>query len=288
MSLSYESLEAFVTASETGSFTSAAKKLKKAQSTVSTLISNLEVHWDLTLFDRSGKYPVLTDNGITLLDDARLILARLKGLNSRADLMAGVSSAKLTLVSDELMPMTDLATLAKQLAEQFPNTEFHSILKTPETAIGLLENRQADVAIGSFSGIQASSWIDISQIGTQRFITIVSPDHPLAQVPYITEEVLSRYRQIRLTRSITAYPGVLRWYTNSYYTMMRLAIKGVGWTRIPEGLLMGEFISTDKYVVLDGDDSVKPQKHPFQIAIRKDSHPCEVTRWLINFITKQD
>ncbi len=60
MSLSLEQLQAFVTTVETGSFSAAARHLGKAQSAISTAVSNLEIDLDNSLFVRSGRYPVLS------------------------------------------------------------------------------------------------------------------------------------------------------------------------------------------------------------------------------------
>ena len=51
MHYSPEALNAFVEAAALGSFSAAARKLRKSQSTISTAIANLEADLGLTLFD---------------------------------------------------------------------------------------------------------------------------------------------------------------------------------------------------------------------------------------------
>lgn len=63
MTPSLEQFKALLAAAETGSFSAAARRLGKAQSVVSTAIANLEIDLGLELFDRSGRYPVLTEAG---------------------------------------------------------------------------------------------------------------------------------------------------------------------------------------------------------------------------------
>ena len=67
MHYSPEALHAFVEAAALGSFSAAARKLRKSQSTVSTAIANLEADLALTLFDRSARQPVLTAAGRKVL-----------------------------------------------------------------------------------------------------------------------------------------------------------------------------------------------------------------------------
>ena len=76
MSLSMDQLESFVAAAEQGSFSGAARLLKKAQSAVSTHVANLETDLGIALFDRTGRNPVLTEAGARLLPEAKLILDR--------------------------------------------------------------------------------------------------------------------------------------------------------------------------------------------------------------------
>ena len=63
MRYSPEALTAFVETVSTGSFSAAARRLRKSQSTVSTAIANLEADLGVTLFDRSSRHPVLTPEG---------------------------------------------------------------------------------------------------------------------------------------------------------------------------------------------------------------------------------
>ncbi len=54
MMASHEVLQAFVQAATQGSFSAAARKLGKSQSTVSAAVANLEIDLDVVLFDRSN------------------------------------------------------------------------------------------------------------------------------------------------------------------------------------------------------------------------------------------
>jgi hypothetical protein len=62
MNPSLEQLKTLLVAAQAGPFGGGAQ-LGKAQSAVSTAIANLEIDLGLELFDRSGRYPVLTEAG---------------------------------------------------------------------------------------------------------------------------------------------------------------------------------------------------------------------------------
>ncbi|HAT24425.1 MAG TPA: LysR family transcriptional regulator, partial [Pantoea septica] len=84
MRYSPESLEAFVQTVSSGSFSAAARALGKSQSTISTAIAGLEDDLGFKLFDRSGRQPILTDQGRGALAQVQQILAASERLDALA------------------------------------------------------------------------------------------------------------------------------------------------------------------------------------------------------------
>jgi DNA-binding transcriptional LysR family regulator len=62
-SLSLDQLRVLVTIADTGSFSAAGRALGRAQSAISQIIASLEGAQGVSLFDRSGHRPRLTDIG---------------------------------------------------------------------------------------------------------------------------------------------------------------------------------------------------------------------------------
>lgn len=89
MRYSPESLEAFVQTVESGSFSAAARALRKSQSTISTAVANLEQDLGFTLFSRESRNPVLTENGQRALAQVKEILAASAQLDELAIRLAG-------------------------------------------------------------------------------------------------------------------------------------------------------------------------------------------------------
>jgi DNA-binding transcriptional LysR family regulator len=96
--ISLDQLRTFVTAVEEGSFSAAARKLRRVQSAVSHTVSSLEEQLGVTLFDRSDRYPRLTSHGLALLADARGIIEGIEGFKARAKGMAAGLEAELSVV----------------------------------------------------------------------------------------------------------------------------------------------------------------------------------------------
>ena len=65
--ITLDQLRPFIAAAEEGSFSAAGRKLRRAQSVVSQTLANLAGQLGGRRFDRSGRYPRLTEQGQTLL-----------------------------------------------------------------------------------------------------------------------------------------------------------------------------------------------------------------------------
>src|SRR5712671_5884617 len=85
--LTLDQLRTFVAAVDAGSFSAAGRKLRRAQSVVSQTLANLEAQLGVKLFDRSARYPKLTDEGRSLLVDARSVADNVDGFKARARAM---------------------------------------------------------------------------------------------------------------------------------------------------------------------------------------------------------
>ena len=65
--VSLDQIRTFIAAADEGSFSAAGRRLGRAQSVVSQTLANLEGQIGVRLFDRTGRYPVLTADGTGLL-----------------------------------------------------------------------------------------------------------------------------------------------------------------------------------------------------------------------------
>src|SRR5438270_8757688 len=106
--LTLDQLRTFIAAAEQGSFSSAGRKLKRAQSVVSHTLANLEGQIGVRLFDRSARYPRLTDQGKELLQAARDVADGVDGFKARARTMREGLEPELSVAIDVVYPMSAL------------------------------------------------------------------------------------------------------------------------------------------------------------------------------------
>src|ERR1700730_19259433 len=120
--VSLDQLRTYITAADEDSLSSADRKLIRDQSAVSVCISGLEDQFGVVLFDRSGRFPKLTPEGVLLLADARNIVSGVNTMKARAKLMASGLETELSVVVDVFFPTAVISAAAKAFASRFPLT----------------------------------------------------------------------------------------------------------------------------------------------------------------------
>lgn len=147
MRYSPEALTAFVETVSCGSFSAAARRLRKSQSTISTAIAHLEADLGFALFDRSSRQPTLTEEGKRVLGYVQAILTASERLDEAAISLSGETEARLTFVLSDTLHPDVLEELMVQFDRKFPHTEFECLIGEDEDVIDLLQKGRAQVGL---------------------------------------------------------------------------------------------------------------------------------------------
>ena len=257
MNPSLEQLKALLAAAETGSFSAAARKLGKAQSVVSTAISNLEIDLGLELFDRSARYPVLTEAGTRIHQEASILLAQSERLQAIAgELAAGVES-RLTLAIDDDSHLPWLGSLLEESATRYPDVELELLFPLMEDVTELLKSGRAQLGI-SYQKERPERELASCSLGSVKMPLVVSPDHPLARKTPLRESDLQGARQLMVTGR---REGTERhrfrlsaqvWWVEGDLGILELVKLGLGWASVPDFLLHRP-LARGEVVVLNPD-----------------------------------
>lgn len=263
MNPSLEQLKALLAAAETGSFSAAARKLGKAQSVVSTAIANLEIDLGLDLFDRSARYPVLTEAGTRIHQEASILLAQSERLQAIAgELAAGIES-RLTLAIDDDSHLPWLGSLLEAFATRYPGVELELLFPLMEDVTELLKSGRAQLGI-SYQKEQPEREIASRSLGSVGMPLVVSPDHPLAHKTPLRESDLQGARQLMVTGR---REGTERhrfrlsaqvWWVEGDLGILELVKLGLGWAAIPDFLLHRP-LARGEVVVLNPDFIAKAE-----------------------------
>ena len=251
---SFEQLRIFVTVCESGSFSAAARQLKRAQSGVSQAIANLEITINQELFNRDKNTPILTERGKALLPIAQSILHQKKYFDQKVESLEREHEYELVIAIDESLINDDLLQILAELADKFPVTDVEIITTSTFDVEELVREGKAQVGIVYADG-ELKVDMDFFTLGQTRFLTVVSPDHELAGLPMVNDTALKGYRQLvhrsSERKELWFSYGISSklWYANTHQTLLELACRGIGWTMVPEHIVT-DLLTQNKLVAL--------------------------------------
>jgi DNA-binding transcriptional LysR family regulator len=176
--VSLDQLRTFIAAADEGSFSAAGRRLRRAQSVVSQTLANLEGQLGVKLFDRSARFPVLTDHGRALLADARAVAGGVDLFKARAKSLAGGLEPELSVVVDVTFPGAIFLPAVAAFQEKFPAILLRLDAEGGDAVVEpVLDGRSAVGVMGSRS--HAPPQLTREPLLTVRMVTVVSARHPL-------------------------------------------------------------------------------------------------------------
>ncbi len=176
-----DQLRTFVAAAEQGSFSAAGRKLRRAQSVVSQTLANLELQLGVTLFDRSARYPQLTDAGRALLVEARAVAERMDTFKARARSVAEGLEPELSVAVDVMFPMKALTRAAAHSGTAFPHTPLRLYVEVLGGVIQpVLEGVCGLGVVGSLPELPDA--LAVEPLLSVPLVTVVAPSHAMAAV----------------------------------------------------------------------------------------------------------
>jgi DNA-binding transcriptional LysR family regulator len=235
-----DQLRAFIAAVDEGSFSAGARRLHRAQSAVSELVSNLEAQIGVVLFDRSERYPKLTPAGVLLVADARSVVANVDLLKARAKGISGGLESELSAVVDVLFPIQAIAESATEFRDRFPRTPLRLYVEALGGAFQpVLDGRCSLGVVGSLP--IAPDSMSLERLQGVPMIMVAAREHPLARFKgVIPKAELAKHVQLVLTDRSELSAGrefgvmsPLTWRLGDLYAKHAFLLKGLGWGGMP-------------------------------------------------------
>lgn len=255
--MSMDQLRTFIAAAEEGSFSAAGRKLRRAQSVVSQTLANLEMQVGFPLFDRTGRYPILTEAGIALLSNARQAARGMDEFKAKARALAEGLEPELSVSIDVMYPMKALTQAVQEFHLTFPSTPLRLYVEALGAVVQpVLDGRCRVGVIGSLPDVphQCRSEYLLSVPA----VAVVFPKHPLANMKKVASRAaLSTFIQLVLTDRSDLTKGKnfavvspLVWHLADLGAKHAFLKAGLGWGFMPlpmveEDLRRGELVSID-------------------------------------------
>jgi DNA-binding transcriptional LysR family regulator len=286
--VSLDQLRAFIASADEGSFSAAARKLRRAQSVISELISSLEGQIGVTLFDRSGRYPALTPQGTVLLADARSIASGLDFMKARARGMAAGLEPELSVVVDVLFPIAAITEAAKEFRVKFPGTPLRLYVEALGAAYQpVLDGIAGFGIVGSLPLLPSS--LTAERLPGVAMVMVAAREHPLAGYKgVIPKAELARHVQLVLTDRSSLSKGrefgvmsPSTWRLADLFAKHAFLLGGLGWGGMPMHAVKDD-LAAGKLVELQIED-VPPGGMilPMSAVYPTSAPPGPAGRWLI-------
>lgn len=286
MGLKIDEIRSFVAVAETGSFSAAARNLKRAQSVVSMHIAGFEAELGYKLFDRTPK-PVLTAQGRELLVGAKRVLVEADRLQNRALTLSDTQSPSIYMGIDLVLEAPVMIDLLRLFAKSFPSVRLQIENISGSEAKWFFTKTAMNLALvfSSDPSLESDEYI----LGHSPLSIVVAKNHPLAAIDRPTVDDLRRYRQIvvHARDPQSPSPAVVNtdyWEIDSGLWALGLAARGVGWAILPNFLLIGQSAFRSSVVTINSPFRLEAQR--LVLRSKKGEVSAEVIDWWAKTIDK--
>ncbi|QCI98154.1 LysR family transcriptional regulator [Agrobacterium larrymoorei] len=282
-----DQLQVFLTVAETGSFSAASRSLNRAQSVVSYTIANLEAQLEVSLFERSGRQPKLTDEGRAMLEDARRIVAGLQEMRARAKGLKQGLEAEVALALSTMVPAEAVVAVLRQFREVFPTVTLNLNVGELGMVMEMVLSRKASIGIGGAMFHQDDGLV-IEKVGHSFMVPVVAADHPLAKIdrPLTLADVREEVQLVvtdtsGLTKgrdfNVLSYK---KWRVSDIATKYQLIKGGLGWGGLPASLVRNDIMNGAlKALTLDAYEG---GEYPLYALRKADTPAGPAAQWLVD------
>lgn len=290
--LTLDQIQIFLAIVDEGSFSKAAKKLKRAQSAVTYGIQKLEAQIDMTLFDRAAYRPTLTEAGRTLLLRARRIAEETNAFRDSARSLASGLEAELTIVLDSMFPMHAVVDALKAFTKRFPTVPPRVYVQPLGAATELLLDGTCMIGLLQFIFTDLPVLKRLHLL-TVDLIPVVAPHHPLAACDGpIETRVLQGHVQLVLTdrSAMTAGRdyGVLSgqtWRLADLGAKHSMLLAGLGWGNMPAHLVEDDIVRGRLKIIRPTAFDARATRLVMGGAYRADQRLGPAGQWMIEYLS---
>jgi DNA-binding transcriptional LysR family regulator len=286
--MSMYQLRTFIAAADEGSFSAAGRKLRRAQSVVSHTLANLELQVGFPLFERTGRYPVLTDAGQALLEQARSAVGSMDAFKARARTLAEGLEPELAVAVDVMFPIATLTAAVQGFQQMFPTTPLRLYVEALGAVVQPLLAGQCRIAIiGSLPDVPAECASEY--LTDVAAVTVVAPQHPLAahQGTVLRSEVVKHVQLVLTDRSALTTGRNFGVVSPNVWRLADLGAKhaflaaGLGWGHMPLHMVQADLDAGRLVrITLETSPTVGPGFSMHAI-YRKEQPPGPAGRWFV-------
>jgi LysR family transcriptional regulator for metE and metH len=177
-----------------GGMTKAANRLHLTQSALSHQLKEIEERLNAPLYLRLKKKLVLTEAGQRLLKSAEKVLQELEQTESNIRLLASGQKGSLRISTQCNTCYHWLPSMLTLFHKNYPDVEVQIVVEATHNPVEALQQGKLDLAIAYTR--DPDKYLSYSHLFNDELLAVVSPNHPLANEPYLKAEHFAEYPMI--------------------------------------------------------------------------------------------
>ena len=288
--LSLDQMRVALAVASTGSFSGAARHVRRAQSAVSYAITSLEQQLGTVLFERSGQGARVSAEGASLLAEMADIVGRADGLKRRANAIAAGQEPLVRVSVDTLYDLPGSGPVWSAFADAFPATRVAVTVETMQRVVDDVLDKRADLGLlASLSTVHPS--LRSRSLSPIHLVPVASPGHPLAQASVFDDGAQHAHVQIVLGERMDAPPDETyfafasrTWRVTDLSTKLAMLRAGVGWGYMPRHAVDAD-IADGTLVLLRAEGLPMTDPQPVFALWKQDTPAGPCVRWLVDHLT---
>ncbi|WP_250658366.1 LysR family transcriptional regulator [Alkalimarinus coralli] len=243
-----DSLNAFISIVETGSFSKAADAISVTQPAISKRIRTLEEVLNCKLFERGQRDIQLTKEGEELLPRATSILREVQNAKQSILNISSDISGQLTVVASHHIGLHRLPFVIKPFLQKYPDVDLKLLFMESENAFEALDHNHADIGFITVTPGAYPNYVE-HVIWNDPMSIVCAPDHELATSQSTSIEKLSKASAILPSKTTLTYQIIEKLFasqqlklnaaipTNYLETIKMMVSVGLGWSVLPNTMI---------------------------------------------------
>lgn len=199
-------LRVFLAAAETLNFSQAARRLHMSQPSVTQHIRNLELHFGMQLFNRTGRRLSLTEAGSTLLPLARDLVLTAVRADELMDTLKEEVHGHLVIACSTTPGKYILPSLMADFLKKHPKVEATITVTSREVAMQRLNDGVAQIMVSSVFNYHPD--FEFYKLMSEPVVLIVPQNHPWAKRKVVSVDELRKVNIILRENSAGTYQVV--------------------------------------------------------------------------------
>ncbi len=227
--LKLRQLRLLVAVGQRGSIQNAARDLGISQPAATKMIQDLELDFEVKLFERTNRGVVPTVFGETLIRHGKLIFAQVSTAAQELDDLNEGNSGRVVVGTLLAASPTLLPLAVEQILRDRPKVAIKIAEGTNEVLMPGLLTGEIDIVVGRLPSRRHRAKIVQEKFFDERVIAVAGSEHPLAEAQAVTFDQLKRYSWILPPAETTLRRQIDQYFVKQNQFTPDIAIESVSY-----------------------------------------------------------